>query len=500
MKKIFFGLTLITVTISLLVIAVATNTVTAQKNKTLHIEPAGPQFVRGRVLVKFRSEIGNNHAHQIIAALGARDASEIPAIGVHVVELPEQASETAFAKVFDSRPEVEFAEPDRLLGIEQIVPDDPLYADINAWSLPKIAAPEAWSISTGSSNITIAILDTGIDSTHPELAPKLVPGWNIYNNNSDTTDIYGHGTAVAGTAAATSNNGVGVASIAWGCLIMPVRISDNSGLGSYSNIASGLTWAADHGARVANVSYNVTGSRTVSSAARYFQGKGGVVASAAGNQGIATSAADDPYILTVGATDSSDNLFSWSNRGNNLDLVAPGNVFTTLLGGLYGVGGGTSFASPIVAGAAALVLSVNPNLTPGQVQDILKQQADDQGAPGWDSTFGWGRVNLARALGRTVATGGGHSDATAPSISITSPSDNSSVSGTVTVLVNASDDIGVAKVELYVDGSLYATSATAPFSLKWNTRKFGAGFHTMQAKAYDAAGNKGESPSVSVCK
>jgi thermitase len=471
----------------------------AQKTIDYRAFDQAKQFVPGRVLVKFRSGIMPDHARQIIAALGTREIDEIAGIGVHVLELPYQASENAFADTFHMRPEVEFAELDRILPLQQMVPNDPLYDNPNSWSLPKINAPEAWAINTGSSDIVVAILDTGVDASHPELAPKIVPGWNIYDNNADTSDIYGHGTAVAGTAAASSNNSVGVASVAWGCRIMPVRISDSSGYGSYSNIASGLNWAADHGARVANISYDVSGSRTVSSAAKYFQAKGGVVASAAGNQGISSSTGDDPYILTVGATDSSDSLFSWSNRGNNLDLVAPGNVYTTLPGGLYGVGGGTSFASPIVAGAAALVLSVNPNLTPGQVQDILKQGADDLGLAGWDSNFGSGRINVGHALSLALVAGGGV-DTTPPAIGITTPAAGSMVAGSVSVTVNAVDNVQVTKVALYVDGALYASSMSAPFTIKWNTRKATSGAHSLQSRAYDAAGNAGVSSEIAVYK
>ena len=470
----------------------------AGKQNTNGTEPMG-QFVAGRVLVKFHDNVLPDHARQIIAALGARDVEEIQGIRVHILDLPYQASELNLAKAFRSRPEVEFVELDQILPLQQMVPNDPLYDNPNSWSLLKINAPEGWSIETGSSNVIIAILDTGVEVTHPELASKIVPGWNIYNNNADTTDIYGHGTAVAGTAAASSNNSVGVASVAWGCRIMPIRISDNAGYASYSNIASGLTWAADHGARVANISYDVSGSRTVSTAAKYFQGKAGVVASAAGNQGIACSSSDDPYILTVGATDSSDNLFYWSNMGNNLDLVAPGTVYTTVLGGLYGVGGGTSFASPIVAGAAALVLSVNPNLTPGQVQNLLKQGADDLGVAGWDSNFGSGRVNVGHALSLALAAGSGV-DSTSPSVSIMTPGEGSLVAGTVNVAVSTSDNTGVVKVSLFVDGVLQSSSVNSPYTVKWSTRKTKAGGHTLQARAYDAAGNVGASSLVTVYK
>ena len=457
-------------------------------------------FVQGRLLVKFNANTGSSHAREIIAALGVREASEIPSTGVHIVELPYDANESAFVSAFESRAEVEFAELDSLLSPQQtepIVPDDPLFP---SWYLQKIDAPNAWPMTTGSSNITIAILDTGVEMTHPDLAPKLVPGRNIYNNNDDTSDVFGHGTPVAGVAGAASNNGIGVASVAWGCSIMPVRISDASGMATASDIASGLTWAADHGARVANISYYITGSKTISSAAKYFQSKGGVVVTGAGNSGLQETIADDPYILTVGATDPQDVLYSYSNHGNNMDLVAPGNNTTTLRGGQYGAGGGTSFSSPVVAGVAALILSANPSLTPAQVTDILKQTADDLGAPGWDSMYASGRVNAAKAVSAAWSTRG-EVDTSAPSVSITSPQGGQQLTGPSTsVQVSASDNVRVVRNELYVDGVLVGTSTSAPFAIKWNTRKATVGPHELQCKVYDAAGNAGISTSVTVFK
>lgn len=457
------------------------------------------QFVRGRVLVKFQSQTRSDHARQIIAALGARDADEIQGIGVHILELPYMASERAFVQMFASRPEVEFAELDRLLPAEQMIPNDPLYNNLNSWSLPKIDAPGAWSLNTGSDSVIIAILDTGVDATHPDLASKMVSGWNVYNNNADTSDVFGHGTAVAGASAAASNNGIGVTSVAWGCRIMPVRVSDTSGMAPESAIASGLTWAAAQGARVANISYYITGSRTISSAAKNFQDRGGVVVAAAGNYGVTETIADDASVITVGATDSSDNLYSWSNRGRNLDLVAPGCFYTTARGGVYGVGCGTSFASPVVAGVAALVLSANPSLTPRQVETILEQNADDFDASGWDSLYGYGRINAARAV-VAAQPGSGTSDTLPPTITILSPGPGSNVSGTVYVQVATNDDVGVMKGELYVDGALVGTSTTAPFTFKWNSRKARSGQHSMHSKAYDAAGNVGTSSPITVYK
>jgi subtilisin family serine protease len=589
MKKTAFALFCV---ITLLGLTIPFDRARAQKDRRLHITPVRDEFVPGRVLVKFRSNVGLEQAQQIVAALGVRQDGLLPATGVLVLSLPEQADEAGFANALANRPDVEFAELDRIVRPAEVTPNDPWYAN---WEghLRRIQAPAAWSITTGASNVVIAILDTGVDATHEDLASKLVPGWNIYNNNSNTSDVAGHGTAVAGTAAAASNNDTGVASVCWNCMIMPIRVSDGVTGATYSALASGLNWAADHGARVANLSYIVSESSTVTTSAKYFQSKGGVVVASAGNYATFSSASDNPYILTISATDYNDVLTDYSNTGNNIDLAAPGDSFTTIKGGTYDSVGGTSYSAPIVAGVAALVLSVNPNLTPNQVQDILKQSADDFGSPGWDSTYGWGRVNAGRAMllasGNTTpsdtispsvsfnspangavvsgsvsivasasdntavasvtisidgvpmltdttapfsftwttntAPNGGHTitalasdaagnanaatlsvivnnvvDTTLPTISITSPTDGAKISTNVSVKVNAADNVRVTKVELYVDGFLQAVSTTAPFTTKWNSAKSVKGPHTLQTKAYDAAGNAGSSALVTVNK
>lgn len=500
MKKTLIAIACVALTLFVLVMIFSTRPASAQKKKDMHFDPVRPghDVVAGRVLVKFHSDISLDHARQIIAALGARDAGQISQIGVFVLDLPEQANEAAFANAMKARSEVEFAELDKLIPPAQVIPNDPFFSDPNAWGLQKIGAPDAWTITTGSSSVTIAILDTGVDGTHPDLAPNMVPGRNIYDNNNDTSDVKGHGTMVAGAAAAATNNSTGVASVAWNCRIMPIRIADSSGYAAVSDVASGLTWAADHGARVANISFNATGYSTVSSAANYFQSKGGVVAVAAGNGGSFVQIPDDPYLLTVGATDAADNLYSWSNRGTDIDLVAPGHVVTTAPGSSYAGADGTSFAAPIVAGAAALLLSANPTLMPRQIQDILKQSSDDLGASGWDSTFGAGRLNLSRALMSNPPPV--VEDTTAPTVTITSPTEGATVPVNVTVAVSANDNVSVTKVELYVDGVLYSSSSRSPFNIKWSTRKTAKGAHTLEAKAFDAAGNTGASTMVMVYK
>ncbi len=448
------------------------------------------KFVPNRLLVKYRSESFKSQKRELLAAFNAYDAGELQDTGVHILQLPETANEEAVAAIFAGQPEVEFAELDRVLAPDDMIPNDPNYS--SEWHLTKIAAPAAWSTTTGTGNVVVAICDTGVDGTHPDLAAKMVPGWNVYDNNSNTSDVYGHGTKVAGTVAASTNNSQGVAAVAWGCMIMPVRVSNASGSATLSAIANGITYAANNGARVANVSYKATGSATVSSAASYMQSRGGVVTVSSGNYGQFDATADDPYLLTVSATDPSDNIYSWSDTGNNIDVAAPGTVYTTLRGGGYGSASGTSFSAPIVAGIAALALSTNLNLTGAEVQQRITQYADDKGAPGWDTSFGYGRVNALRSV-----NGAGGGDTTAPSVAISSPSNGNTVSGTVTVQAAASDNVGVASVSFKVDGNQQAVDTTSPYSFSWNTTTVANGSHTLTATATDAAGNSASS-SVSV--
>ena len=216
------------------------------------------------------------------------------------------------------------------------------------------------------------------------------------------------------------DNGIGVAGVAGKANIMPVRISDPSGYASWSTVAQGLTWAADHGARVANISYSVAGSGTVISAANYFRSKGGVVAVSAGNTGALDSTSPTTSMLVVSATDAGDAFASFSSYGSLVSISAPGaSIYTTANGGGYRYASGTSFSSPIVAGAAALVLSRRPDYTPAQVDAVLKSTATDLGAVGTDIYFGAGRVNVYAAVLMAATSGTG--DSTPPTVAIASP-------------------------------------------------------------------------------
>ncbi|MEM2342356.1 MAG: S8 family serine peptidase [Candidatus Bathyarchaeia archaeon] len=455
-----------------------------------------------RLLLRFRPGVPDAVREVVLASLGLSVVDYIPQIDIFVVSVSERLLFPTKNALLGN-PLIDFVEEDSAAILSQ-VPNDPYYS--REWHLVNINAPGAWDISTGSSSVVIAVLDSGVDPSHPDLAGKLLKGWNFYDNNVDTGDVYGHGTKVAGTAAAIANNGVGVAGVAWSCMVLPVRVTDINGYTTYSLLSKGLTYAADMGARVAIISFQIFSGSSLSSAAKYFVDKGGVVVAAAGNTGKYESYSDNPYIISVSATTSSNSIASFSSYGPYVDLVAPGvSIYTTIKGGSYGAVSGTSFSAPIVAGIAALMFSVNPSLSPVDVERILESTAVDLGEPGYDVYYGWGRVNAYAALKAALETlrsngssNSGVKDIVPPSVKITYPVDGATVSGAIIVSVDASDDSGVSKVELYKDGVLFATDSDAPYEFYWDTTDESDGIHVLVAKAYDAAGNIGESSAVNV--
>jgi subtilisin family serine protease len=318
----------------------------------------------------------------------------------------------------------------------------------------------------------------------------MVSGWNVIDGNTNTADVHGHGTQVAGTAAATSENGIGVASVAGSAKIMPIRIADANGYASYSNIGKGLTWSADKGARVANISISgVAGSSTVRSAAQYMKDRGGLVVSGAGNSGGVENISATDTIISVSGTTSSDVKASWSSYGQYVDLAAPGaGIWTTKRGGSYGSVSGTSFAGPVVAGVLALMKEVNPKLNQTDLEKILLSTAVDLGTAGYDTMYGHGRVNAAAAV-KTAAGSSTAADTSAPTVSVVSPAGGATVQGLVAVDVAASDNVGVSRVDLLVNGTRFASDTSAPYAFSWDSTKVADGGVTLTAQAFDAAGN-----------
>lgn len=276
-----------------------------------------------------------------------------------------------------------------------------------------IKATEGWSWSTGSSGSTIAIIDTGIALAHEDLKNKIMPGYDFVNDDADPQDDNGHGTLIASLAAAETNNGIGIAGVAWNASLLPVKVLDSAGNGSYLTIAAGIKYAADQGAKVLNLSLGGDNdSFILKDACQYAFDKGCSLVAASGNAGSETvqfPAAYDQLCTAVGASDANDALAAFSNRGPQIDVVAPGvwvygarfdPARPTELR-FYDWASGTSLAAAHVSGAVALLISYKPLLTNQQIMAMLKYTAADVNSslkPGVDTDMGYGRIDLQTLL------------------------------------------------------------------------------------------------------
>lgn len=455
---------------------------------------AAPPAVAGQILVKPAKGTTEVDLHALLSFHGAAQVDSIPGLDVRIVRVPAKAAEAVLAAL-SHNPKIEFAEPDFIAAANGTA-NDPYFG--NEWHLAKIQAPSAWDVTTGTASTVIAVIDTGANFSHPDLQGKLLPGYDFVNSDNDPSDDNGHGTGVAGTAAAASNNSTGVASIAWACPVMPLKALDASGSGSYSNIAKAINYAADNGARVINMSLGgSSNSSTLQNAVNYAWNKGVVLIAAAGNNGNDTPVYPGACknVVAVSATNSSDVITSWSSYGSYVDISAPGESILTTWGSDYAYVSGTSFSSPVTAATTALMISIQPKLTNSQTVDLLLKNADDLGAAGYDVYYGYGRVNASRAV--YAAANAISSDVTAPVVTIGSPANGVIVSGTVGISASATDNVGVTKMEILIDGTLVAQGTAATISYSWNTLNYADGSHAIVARAYDAANNSG-SASISV--
>lgn len=457
-------------------------------------------YAEGRLLVKPAPGLKADKFDKILRKINgnAKSKRKLRNLDVHLVEVPAR-SEKAIARLLARHPNIAFAELDELVPPDAVV-NDPGYAQ--QWHLPVMGADSAWQVTDGN-GVVVAVLDTGVNANHQDLSGQVLSGWNTVSNNTDSNDIHNHGTWVAGVIAAKANNLLGGASVAPGARILPVRITnDASGYAYFSDMAEGVRWAADNGARVANISYGgAAGSATVANAASYMMGKGGVVMISAGNDNTDYGYTNHASLYVVGATTSGETRASYSSFGNFVDIAAPGSgIYTTARNGGYNSVNGTSFASPNTAAVAALVMAANPSLLPTDVLAVLSNTAVDLGNAGWDPLYGHGRVDALAAtqLAASVET----SDTTAPAVSILSPSAGENVSDLVSITIDARDDFGVEHVELLVDGEFYASSNQALpanlYDFTWDSTAVGDGDYTLSARAYDAAGNIGTAGNVTV--
>ncbi len=392
-------------------------------------------FVPGEVLVSFAPSTSPAAIGALHAAVGATVTGAIPGLGVQVVRVPSGAEQAAIAR-YEADPMVRYAEPN-LIFHATYAPNDPYYAGlyntssagaINQYWLPKINAPAAWdSTRTLSTSLMVAIVDTGVDYNHPDLTAKVarnasgaVIGYNFVAGNADPKDDDGHGTHCAGIAAAATDNATGVAGASFNSVkIMPVKVLDATGSGTLTNVANGILWAANNGAKVISLSLGAGSySQTIQDAVTAAWNKGTVIVAAAGNDGRQTISypGGSLYALAVAATDETDATASFSNWGIDIGVAAPGvHVLSTMptysvyLNTQYGYFtnydslNGTSMATPVIAGTAAMLMANDPTLTNTATVQLLQRTADNVAGTaggGWDIHYGYGRVNSGNAVAK----------------------------------------------------------------------------------------------------
>jgi serine protease len=392
------------------------------------------EFVTDEILVKFKRGVGKDKIDRINSKHGAFVRHTSPYTRSKRMGIPKGKTVAEMVKLYQAEDAVEYVEPN-YIAHALVVPNDPLYS--YQWHLDTvqyggIEMEEAWEISTGS-GVTVAVVDTGVAYENygwrykqaPDLAgTSFVQGYDFVNDDAHPNDDNSHGTHVTGTIAQTTDNNIGVAGVAFDCLIMPVKVLNRQGSGTYDQVAGGIYYAADNGAHVISLSLGGSAdSETLKNAVKYAYENGVTVIAAAGNDAssiISYPAAYDDYVIAVGATRYDETLAYYSNYGTSLDLVAPGGDLTIDQNGDgyndgvlqntfnpnskntkdfgYWFFQGTSMATPHVSGVAALLIANGNAVIPDEVRSALQETAEDLGETGRDDTYGYGLVDAQAAL------------------------------------------------------------------------------------------------------
>lgn len=494
--------------------------------------PCPSQFVAGELIVKFKNDTAVNSVKAFLLSNKGLSGNSLSALAttsrqfrlekmstifnnskmkvtdfsrVMKLSFPKDSDMKMVARQYQESEDVEYAEPNFIVStnlavvpadeaggggpVEPLVPNDPYFSSANSWgqgfddqwSLKRVQLPQAWSQTTGQRNTIVAVVDTGVDLTHPDIQQNLwvnnreitgnsidddsngfvddVRGYDfttcdlwinstcaiVKMRDADPTDWHGHGTHVAGTVGATTNNSLGVAGVNWQVQIMPVKGLSDQGIGTYADLAAGIQYAVDNGATVINMSWGGTGLSSVLQAViEYAHNLGVILVAAAGNNGSDVAGfypANNPNVIRVAAWcpsnvvnaycsgGSNGSRAKFSNWGDGIDITAPGVDVLSLraygtdmydadpyyppgrniVGGQYYRSSGTSMAAPHVAGLAALMTSVFPAISPDQARSILDISAEDVLASGKDIYSGYGLINVPQAvqLAQTVAAGQG---------------------------------------------------------------------------------------------
>src|SRR3990167_5323018 len=366
-----------------------------------------PEFAPGQILVRFKPGLPIQARDAHLKQFGAWYQSEFPEIDVTIAGVRD-GEELAVIDQLEGTDPIVYAEVNGLVFAVETIPNDPRWAE--QYGPVRIKGPQAWDLSTGSESVVISVIDTGVACNHEDLAGKCVAGFDFVNNDPDPSDDHGHGTHVAGIAAANTNNGLGVAGMCWACLVQPVKVLNSGGSGTWEAVAAGNIWAADNGANVINMSLGGSGfSQVMKDAVDYAYAKGVLIFAAAGNsggEGVLYPARYDS-VIAVAATDSLDNRASFSTYGPEVELAAPGvgNLSSVPTGACslcdpsgYRSLSGTSMATPHAAGTGGLLLSFRSGLSNVKVRQALQVTAVDRGDFWRDKLSRLGLVDAYTAL------------------------------------------------------------------------------------------------------
>lgn len=383
--------------------------------KTGHDNENASHYYENEIVVRFPN--GHPTAGQLQTIAADIQCKEPRKLGYAYIFRSEKMNYSQLKTYFAYKWHPQYSEPHYMYltndtvsentGANVITPNDLLFSTYQ-WNLPAIETELGWNLSKGSKEVVVAVVDTGVQADHPDLQGQLLAGYNAITNGSTPDDDVGHGTHVAGIIGALTNNEEGVAGISWYNKILPVKALDNSGAGTTYSVAEGIIWAADHGAKVINLSLgNYADSQFLHDAIKYAYDRDVVIVSASGNDNTERPGYPAAYeeVIAVAATNSTGERASFSNYGDYIDVAAPGeSIASTYPDNQYAALSGTSMASPHVAALAGLVRSLNPGLTNKEVTELLTSNAVDLGNAGHDKYYGWGQVDIYQTL---QAAGGG---------------------------------------------------------------------------------------------
>ncbi|MFZ5816854.1 MAG: S8 family serine peptidase [Bacillota bacterium] len=418
-----FGLWLLLVSLLVSLLAPATVSADAELLRSAQVDLSAPA-APGQFLVQFAPGISAAERSRIAAQMGATIINRVAALDTEVLEFPAlkanagpRAAEQLLVRL-RKNPNVLMAEPNYIYTVNW-VPNDPGLSQQWAWE--KINAYNYWDTNQGSSSVVIAVVDTGVQLNHPDLSSKLVPGYNFVSGNTNPEDGNGHGTHVAGTAAAITNNSTGGAGTCPNCKIMPVKVLNDSGSGTLDAVANGIIWAADNGAHVINLSLGASsGASTLENAVNYAWNKGAFLACAAGNSNTSSPSYPAYYdrCFAVAATDSADQRAWFSNYGTWVEVAAPGvDIYSTWINSSYNTISGTSMATPHVAGQAGLLASLG--MSNSQIWNEIMNTAEPISGTG--TLWTGGRIRLTAGGGDptpppsdSVIANGGFEEGTSP--------------------------------------------------------------------------------------